>query len=570
MYLVFFTGHIGRDEPFLLKYRGLKETTDKTQILLNLSALTFSQKERKWKLKRSWVSSIVMVFVVCNFFAYGQLPQAVAEERLTYIDLYKNGVVATGVLDMSIHTLSKGQHTLRVEIVGANEKAVKKYMFGLDYLKLEEVQSGFYLPEDPSYTILDSVRDSVRFAEFTLIPYKGHLCSKSSFVDKDGNVMGWHDFGNLEGPGWAANAVGGAYEIYLFARHIRNPSLAQKALSLLDHVLEDGFIDYETGFITGYRDTVTDKFCLNYQHKNNWFCPGSMAKVAYQLLLFSDQLEGERRHKMREAAIRAAEWLNAHVESTSNGWFPRRCESNGKHYPKNAYGDSDILFQKSGDGLFIIQLYTGLTRRGLADYREIVRQKTNIFIEAGGFFGSINHDTYDEHENVAYSVAFRVLREAAKLLDEKTIRDFAYERCLGGLDQFKMKEDRNGVRTKGLLFMEKSWDTAYLWENAEASLAYIEAYIDTNNKSYLADGFTILRAIAKHHHGPYGFLTEGVDWNNHVGKQHHFNQAEYGDIKYTEPLLNNLHIVEPTLLAIKLGGVVGNARKLKKLSKPSP
>ena len=26
--------------------------------------------------------------------------------------------------------------------------------------------------------------------------------------------MGWHDFGNLEGPGWAANAVGGAWEIY--------------------------------------------------------------------------------------------------------------------------------------------------------------------------------------------------------------------------------------------------------------------------------------------------------------------------------------------------------------------
>ena len=32
------------------------------------------------------------------------------------------------------------------------------------------------------------------------------------------------------------------------------------------------------------------------------------------------------------------------------------------------------------------------------------------------------------------------------------------------LDQFKMREDRNGVATKGLLFMEKSWDTAYLWE----------------------------------------------------------------------------------------------------------
>jgi hypothetical protein len=149
-------------------------------------------------------------------------------------------------------------------------------------------------------------------------------------------------------------------------------------------------------------------------------------------------------------------------------------------------------------------------------------------------------------------VAFRVLREAAKLLGDAAIRDFAYRKCLAGLDQFKMAEDRNGVQTKGLLYMEKSWDTAYLWENAEAALAYIEAYSDTDHEPYLADGLTILRAIAKHHHGPNGFLTEGVDWNNHVGKQHHFDEAEYGDIKYTEPLLNNLHIVEPTLLAIKL------------------
>ncbi|MDT8304099.1 MAG: GH116 family glycosyl-hydrolase, partial [Sedimentisphaerales bacterium] len=413
-------------------------------------------------------------------------------------------------------------------------------------------QDSFYLPDDPSYTIFDSVRDSVRFAEFTLIPYKGHLCSKSSFVDQDGNIMSWHDFGNLEGPGWAANAVGGAYEIYLFARHVKNPSLEKKALSLLDHVLENGFIDYKTGFITGYRETTTNKFCLNYQHKNNWFCPGSMAKVAYQLLIFSDELDGERKHKMRQVAVKTAQWLNTNVKSTSNGWFPRRCEPSGKHYPQNAYGDSDILFEKSGDGLFFIQLYTGLTTRGLADYTDIIRNKINVFIKAGGFFGSINHDTYDEHENVAYSVAFRVLREAAKLLNDKKFRAFAYDKCLAGLEQFKMKEDRNGVQTRGLLFMEKSWDTSYLWENAEAALAYIEAYTETKNQSYLSDALTILRAIAKHHHGQYGFLTEGVDWNNHVGKQHHFNHAEYGDIQYTEPLLNNLHIVEPTLLAIRL------------------
>jgi len=468
------------------------------------------------------------------------------------IDLFNNGVVATGELDMGIHQLDKGEHKLRFEIVGANEKAVKNYMLGLDYIKLQEVGASFYLPENPSYTILESARDSVRFAEGTLVPFEGRLACKSSFVDQAGEIMHWHDFGDLEGPGWAANAVGGAYELYMFAMHDGDPALAKKAILLLNHVLEDGFIDYDTGFITGYRDMAKNEFCLNYQHKSNWFCPGSMAKIAYQLLIFGDLLEGERKNKMHQAAAKCAAWIEANIKSTSNGWYPRRCKPTGEHYPQNAYGDGDILFEKSADGLFIIQLCTGLTQRGLADYKDTIKDKIGAFIKAGGIFGSINHDTYDEHENVAYSVAFRVLREAARLLGDETIRNFAYDKCLAGLEQFKMTDDRNGVQTKGLLYMEKSWDTSYLWENAEAALAYFEAYIDTNNESYLADGLTILRAIAKHHHGRHGFLTEGVDWNNHVGKQHHFNEAEYGDIKYTEPLLNNLHIVEPTLLVIKL------------------
>ena len=484
---------------------------------------------------------------------YGIVQLYLDEEKLGEpIDLFNNGVVPTGALDMGVREFYKGPHVLRVEIVGTNEKAVQKYMFGLDYIKLDDVEASFYLPEDPSYTILDSARDSVRFAEFTLVPCGERLSSKSSFVDPNGNIMGWHDFGNLEGPGWAANAVGGAYELYLFARHNRDPALANKALLLLDHVLEDGFINYKTGFITGYRDTAKNEFCLNYQHKNDWFCPGSMAKVAYQLLIFGDLLNGERKDKMYRIAARCAAWIDKNVKPTSNGWYPRRCTAAGEHYPKNAYGDSDILFEKSADGLFVIQLFTGLTDRNLADYKDKIRDKTRVFIEAGGLFGSINHDTYDEHESVAYAVAFRVLREAARLLDDATVRDFAYRKCLAGLDQFKMADNRNGVQTRGLLYMERSWDTAYLWENAEAALAYFEAYIDTRHEPYLADGLTILRAIAKHHHGPNGFLTEGVDWNNHVGKQHHFNDAEYGDIKYTEPLLNNLHIVEPTLLVAKL------------------
>ena len=78
-------------------------------------------------------------------------------------------------------------------------------------------------------------------------------------------------------------------------------------------------------------------------------------------------------------------------------------------------------------------------------------------------------------------------------------------------------------------------------------MAHLKAFTDTSNKKYLADALTILRAAAKHHHGDLGFLTEGVDWNNHVSAQHHFNGDEFGDIQYTEPFLNNQHITEPTL-----------------------
>jgi hypothetical protein len=54
-------------------------------------------------------------------------------------------------------------------------------------------------------------------------------------------------------------------------------------------------VDEKTGFITGYRDTVKDELCLNYKHDSKWFCPGSMAKVAFQMLLFADELDAEAR-----------------------------------------------------------------------------------------------------------------------------------------------------------------------------------------------------------------------------------------------------------------------------------
>ena len=52
------------------------------------------------------------------------------------IDLLNDGVVAKRH-QLGTHQLSAGEHKLTVEITGANPDAVKRHMFGLDYLKLE-------------------------------------------------------------------------------------------------------------------------------------------------------------------------------------------------------------------------------------------------------------------------------------------------------------------------------------------------------------------------------------------------------------------------------------------------
>ncbi len=52
------------------------------------------------------------------------------------IDLYDPEVVPTGPIDMGTHELTAGQHKLTVEIVGANDKALKRYMAGVDYVQI--------------------------------------------------------------------------------------------------------------------------------------------------------------------------------------------------------------------------------------------------------------------------------------------------------------------------------------------------------------------------------------------------------------------------------------------------
>ncbi len=56
------------------------------------------------------------------------------------LDLYSDKVIPYRIEDLGIHQLTKGPHKLSVEIIGANQKAIKKYMFGIDYLLLKEIE----------------------------------------------------------------------------------------------------------------------------------------------------------------------------------------------------------------------------------------------------------------------------------------------------------------------------------------------------------------------------------------------------------------------------------------------
>lgn len=68
---------------------------------------------------------------------YGIVRLALDGEPLSGpIDLYNNGVIATGELELGRRHLTAGDHQLSVTIVGANSKAVKNYMFALDYVRL--------------------------------------------------------------------------------------------------------------------------------------------------------------------------------------------------------------------------------------------------------------------------------------------------------------------------------------------------------------------------------------------------------------------------------------------------
>ncbi|MFQ5733487.1 MAG: c-type cytochrome, partial [Planctomycetaceae bacterium] len=58
------------------------------------------------------------------------------------IDLYNpRTVITTGVLTFAPQQLKAGRHTLSLRILGANPKAIKAYMVGLDYVRLQRIRA---------------------------------------------------------------------------------------------------------------------------------------------------------------------------------------------------------------------------------------------------------------------------------------------------------------------------------------------------------------------------------------------------------------------------------------------
>ena len=53
------------------------------------------------------------------------------------IDLFNPDVVPTEAILLGVHDLAKGRHVLSVEILGANPKAEKAYMFGISQIDLK-------------------------------------------------------------------------------------------------------------------------------------------------------------------------------------------------------------------------------------------------------------------------------------------------------------------------------------------------------------------------------------------------------------------------------------------------
>ena len=429
---------------------------------------------------------------------------------------------------------------------------------------LADAPYAFYLPEDPDYTIVDSALDSIRFVRAMSEPDSdGKLYCRSVDASPDGLVRYRDRF--MEGVGYCADSVFGAHYLVRFGRATSRAELEAMGWSVLDHALSGGFFDDHDVPVRLYRDTETGRYLDNLEGRDEYLEHGHIARVGHQLLLVA-KLDHDARRARRslEAASRVAAWIDA-SQRCSNGWFPRRSRPDGTVFldAVDALGPTDLAAMRypdplgdcSGGGSMALHFLAAATSAGICDATDSVREAARAFVDAGGHFGSVNTDTEDRAENASFALGFQAMLAAADLLGDAEFADFAFESCLAGLERFELTRDLNGCATKGLLCMEDSWNAACTWEVAICAAAYLDAHSRRPRREYVLKALTMLRGLARHHHGDLGFLTEAVDWDGHSVKTRHFGGASRGDIATTHPFLNNLHLLEPTVLFLETGAI---------------
>ncbi|HEY3243049.1 MAG TPA: hypothetical protein VGM03_06825, partial [Phycisphaerae bacterium] len=71
---------------------------------------------------------------------YGIIQLSVNDRKSAQpVDCYNPEITVAPEIDLGIFDLKPGENRLTAEVVGANDAAVKQYMFGLDYVRLQPV-----------------------------------------------------------------------------------------------------------------------------------------------------------------------------------------------------------------------------------------------------------------------------------------------------------------------------------------------------------------------------------------------------------------------------------------------
>ncbi len=434
----------------------------------------------------------------------------------------------------------------------------------------------FYRPENPRYSIVASALDSVRFllTASRRDPDGGLFCPS---VDADVTAQPMRYRGRLmEGVGYCADTIFGVQAMARLARLLDSSLLEVAAYDFLDHALSTGFFASSDPPIRLYRDIESGQFLDNLEARPDYVELGHVARVGTQLLRVARlDPDDDRAQRCLRIAVETGSWI-AGVDRCPNGWYPRRCTPDGRivTYAPDAFGPVDLwklgrqdgpdpIHDVSGAGSYAIELLAELTADGLADHRETLNADVELVKSEGGFFGSTNTDTESHAENVSYAALFQALLAASRVVgaDSSAVVEFAVEHCLKPLRSFELVEDVDGIATKGLLYMEREWNAACMWETAEVAEAYLRAPAEVGSE-FPVKALTILRSMALHHHGEFGFLTEATDWDGHSTVDRHFPGESVGDIATTHPFLNNLHVVSPTAtylesFALRVSGELG-------------